>query len=104
MPITWDESLVPKQSVVKVEHINEIRGYVSDHEDHVNSPKGHDSLVINIDTPANPWVLTHNLNAYPDVITLSDTGERMYGEPAWPDANTVIITFDVARAGKAFVN
>jgi len=55
-------------------------------------------------TPASTWVITHNLNSYPNVTVEDSGGSTIEGEIVWNDANQVTLTFSAAFAGVAYLS
>lgn len=55
-------------------------------------------------TPANPWVIFHNLNAFPNVTVVDSAGDIVEGEIKYDSAFQVTITFSGAFAGRAFLS
>ena len=104
MPIVWDETLVQKQSFVKVEQIQELRGYVSSNYDHTQEAKGHPGYMEDITVAANPWIIEHNLNSYPSISTYDELGEEIKGDNHYDSLNQITITFDVAITGRVILN
>lgn len=50
------------------------------------------------------WTITHNLDKYPSVVAVDSLNRIVGGDITYPDANTVIITFNAAVIGRAFLN
>jgi len=53
---------------------------------------------------ANPWVITHNLNAFPTVWVIDPLGRAGWTEVEYVDANTVRAHFPGAQTGTAYLN
>jgi hypothetical protein len=53
---------------------------------------------------ANPWVITHNLNAYPTVWVIDPLGRAGWTEVEYVNANTVRVHFPGAQTGTAYLN
>ena len=54
---------------------------------------------------ANPWVINHNLNAYPTVWVIDQILNRAgWAEVEYPSANTVHVHFPGACTGMAYLN
>ncbi len=54
---------------------------------------------------ANPWVINHNLNAYPTVWVIDQILNRAgWAEVEYPSANTVNVHFPGACTGIAYLN
>ena len=56
------------------------------------------------ETPSTEWTVEHNLNKYPAVTVVDSAGNEVEGLYNYVDLNTVVLTFSVAFAGKAFFN
>lgn len=52
------------------------------------------------------WTVHHNLSKFPSVTTVENVypTNEIKGDVAYPDRNTVTITFNQAITGKAFLN
>jgi len=53
---------------------------------------------------ANPWVINHNLNAYPTVWVIDPLGRAGWTEVEYVNANTVRVHFPGAQTGTAYLN
>lgn len=53
---------------------------------------------------ANPWVITHNLNAFPTVWVIDPLNRAGYAEVEYEDANTVKVYFGGQQTGTAYLN
>lgn len=54
--------------------------------------------------PADPWVITHNLNAEPTVTVVDSTGQASaFAQISYPDNFTVEIDFGAPNAGTAYL-
>lgn len=53
---------------------------------------------------ANPWVINHNLNAYPTVWVIDPTGRAGWTEVEYVNNNTVNVHFPGAQTGTAYLN
>ena len=54
--------------------------------------------------PSTEWLVKHNLNKYPYIVTVDLNGEEFYGEKMYIDNNTVKITFSTPISGKVYLN
>lgn len=54
--------------------------------------------------PASVWTIPHNLGFRPNVIVVDTLGRIVEGDVAWPDVNTIVLTFSAAFGGQAFVS
>lgn len=50
------------------------------------------------------WVIQHNLNKYPTVITVDSSGTVFYGEVVYDSLNQVTVLTNGATKGKAYLN
>lgn len=50
------------------------------------------------------WVIEHNLNKYPSVITVDSSGKQFHGEVIYDSLNKVTILINGATKGKAYLN
>lgn len=71
---------------------------------HAPGSSGDLSLAYIQNAPALVWTITHTLGKFPSVQTVDSTGALILADVTWPDANTVVVTFSVATAGKAYLN
>jgi len=53
---------------------------------------------------ANPWIITHNLNAYPTVWVMDPLGRAGWAEIEYVDQNSVKVHFPGAQTGTAYLN
>jgi hypothetical protein len=53
---------------------------------------------------ASTWVVAHNLNFYPNVTVVSSGGAVVEGDIAYPDSNTLTITFTSSFSGVAYLS
>jgi hypothetical protein len=54
-------------------------------------------------TPIDPWLITHNLDAYPSVLVVDGNGDEVFAQVMYQDANTVVIEFGDNTAGTAYL-
>lgn len=57
-----------------------------------------------IPTPQAVWTLEHDLPFRPNVTVIDSAGTAVIGDVAYPDPQTVVITFGGAFAGTAFLS
>lgn len=50
------------------------------------------------------WTIPHNLNKYPSVTVVDSTGRVVVGGTQYVDANTIVLTFNGAFSGVAYLN
>lgn len=50
------------------------------------------------------WSVAHNLNKFPSVIIVNDSGMLIYADVEYVDINNVTITFAAPETGKAYFN
>lgn len=55
-------------------------------------------------TSANPWIITHNLNAYPTVWVMDPLGRAGWAEIEYVDQNSVKVHFPGSQTGTAYLN
>lgn len=53
---------------------------------------------------ANPWVINHNLNAFPTVWVIDPLNRAGWAEVEYVDANTCKVHFPGAQTGTAYLN
>lgn len=56
------------------------------------------------DTPANPWIINHNLNKFPSTTMVLSTGQVGIADVVYIDQNNLTITFSGDESGKAYMN
>lgn len=54
-------------------------------------------------TPATEWLIVHNLNSFPVIVTTNMTGQKIQGTETYIDNNTVKITFSSPVTGIAYL-
>lgn len=62
------------------------------------------TFIFTQDTPANPWVVNHNLNKFPSATMVLSTGQVGIADIVYIDANNLTITFSGDESGKAYMN
>ena len=62
------------------------------------------TYIFNQPTPSTVWTITHNLNRYPSVTVVDTAGTIIETETIYSTPNTIIINFNSANAGKAYLN
>ena len=62
------------------------------------------SYVHNQGTPAETWVIDHNLNMYPNVVVEDSGGTTVEGEIVYNSAHQVTLTFSAAFSGVAYLS
>jgi hypothetical protein len=55
-------------------------------------------------TVSNVWVINHNLDMRPNYTVVDSGGSQVEGAGAWPDRNTLIISFTAAFSGSAYLS
>lgn len=50
------------------------------------------------------WVVSHNLDKYPSVTTVDDSGNLIYGDVVYNSNNQITITFSAGVSGKVYLN
>lgn len=56
------------------------------------------------DVPAAEWTVTHSLGKFPSVTIIDSTGNEVIGEVNFTSNNQVVLTFNGAFSGKAYLN
>ncbi|MFM2053615.1 MAG: Dinoroseobacter phage vB DshS-R5C [Pseudomonadota bacterium] len=54
--------------------------------------------------PDTTWTINHGLNKFPAVAVFDSAGDEVEGATAYPNANTVVLTFSAAFSGTAYLN
>ena len=67
-------------------------------------PLGDKTFVFTQDTPANPWIITHNLDKFPSATMVLSTGQVGIADIVYIDQNSLTITFSGDESGKAYLN
>jgi hypothetical protein len=65
---------------------------------------GDKTFVYNQPTPSAVWNITHNLDKYPSVSVVDSAGTTVFGNVEYLTINEVMVTFNGAFSGKAFMN
>ncbi len=55
-------------------------------------------------SPATEWIIEHNLDKFPSVTILDDSGNKIYGGMFFNSLNTVTLSFSRTITGKAFLS
>ena len=55
-------------------------------------------------TPASVWVVTHNMNGYPNVTVIDSGGSQVEGELVYNSVNQLTLTFTGAFSGNAYLS
>jgi hypothetical protein len=62
------------------------------------------SFVHNQGTPSDTWTINHNLGFFPNVSVVDSAGTVVEGDTAWPNSGTIIVSFESAFSGKAYLS
>jgi hypothetical protein len=62
------------------------------------------TFVFTQSTPANPWIINHNLDKFPSVTMVLSTGQVGVADVRYIDENNLTITFSGDESGKAYMN
>jgi len=54
--------------------------------------------------PNNTWTIQHNLNFYPNVTVVDSAGTNVEGEVRYPNANQLVVSFQSAFSGDAYLS
>lgn len=55
-------------------------------------------------SPSSVWVISHNLNFYPNVTAVDSGGNIVEGEISYTDTNNLTLTFTAAFSGNAYLS
>jgi hypothetical protein len=55
-------------------------------------------------SPANPWVINHNLGFYPNAVVIDSGGSNVEGDVTYPSVNQMQIAFSGAFSGVAYLS
>lgn len=55
-------------------------------------------------TPSAEWRITHTLEKFPSITVVDSGGSVVVGDITYVDASNIVITFQSAFAGKAYLN
>ena len=53
---------------------------------------------------SNTWVIRHNLNFYPNVTVVDSAGTIVEGEITYTNRNSLVLTFQSAFSGNAYLS
>jgi hypothetical protein len=76
-------------------------GFINPHIDPIGGDK---TFVYTQAIAASVWYVEHNLAKFPSVSVVSDDNTQVFGEVEYVDNNNLIITFNAAFSGKAYMN
>lgn len=62
------------------------------------------SFVFTQLTPQDTWTINHNLLKFPSVTVVDSTNAVVVGEAAYVNENTLVLSFNGAFSGKAYLN
>jgi hypothetical protein len=54
--------------------------------------------------PAAVWTIVHNLGFFPNSTVVDTLGRVVEGDEAYPDANTLVLSFTAAFSGTAYLS
>lgn len=101
--ITADDILVGSDGnnayITKNFSVGEFLAYIED-----NGTFTQDTFVYQQLSPSASWVITHNLGNFPSVTIIDSSGNKVFGDITYTDANTVTLTFSAAFTGTAYLN
>ncbi len=60
--------------------------------------------VHNQSTPAATWTIDHNLGWHPNVTVINSAGDVVMGDMAYQTLNRVVLTFNGAFSGTAYLS
>ena len=55
-------------------------------------------------TAASVWMISHNTGSHPSVTIVDGSGDTVLADVAYPDGNTVTVTFGAPTSGVAYLN
>jgi len=55
-------------------------------------------------TSSNTWTITHNLNFYPNVTVVNSAGTIVEGEITYTNKNSLVLNFQSAFSGNAYLS
>lgn len=55
-------------------------------------------------TASNSWTIQHNLNKYPQVTVVDSAGSVVVGDIDYISVNEVVVSFQAAFSGQAYLN
>jgi hypothetical protein len=58
-------------------------------------------IVYTQSVPNDTWIINHNLNTYPEVVIIDDSGMKVMCDLYYDSANTVRVIIETALSGKA---
>lgn len=72
----------------------------------VQGPPGppSDTFIYNQAAPSDTWTIQHNLDKWPSVMIVDSAGNMVLGDIEYTTADSLVISFADAFAGKAFLN
>ena len=70
----------------------------------IASVGGSTTFIFNQEEPLKEWIIEHNLNKYPYIVTVDLNGEEIIGDKTYIDNNIVKVTFTSLVSGKAYLN
>lgn len=63
-----------------------------------------ETYVHNQGSPSDTWTINHNLGYFPNVSVVDSAGTVVEGDTAWPNAYTIVVSFESAFSGKAYLS
>lgn len=63
-----------------------------------------DTYIYYQDTPASEWIINHNLERYPSITVVDSGNSVVVGDVKYIDDNEIIVTFNGAFSGTAYLN
>ncbi len=54
--------------------------------------------------PSATWNIAHNLDFYPSVTVVDSSNRVVYGDVQYTDTNNIIVTFNAAFSGQAYLS
>jgi hypothetical protein len=63
-----------------------------------------DTFIHNQAGASDTWTIHHHLDKWPSVMIVDSAGQMVLGDIEFTTADSLVITFAIAFAGKAFLN
>jgi hypothetical protein len=56
-----------------------------------------------VQVSSDEWIVQHDLGRFPAIVTVNESGERIYGNELYLDENNVIVKFSKVVAGTMYL-
>ncbi len=94
----------PNQITVQPPSTPEVVEVVSRGPQGPPGPSGNAFFLHQQVAPSTAWMITHNLNKFPNVVVTDFGGEVFYGLVNHVDDNVVLLSFSAPVSGKAYLS